>query len=283
MLIILKNLGIVGAGSNCPARQPASIMTLPSAIRLFAAAVLACATVGSACATDLVRTIAAVKPSVVGIGTFLPTRSPAVNFVGTGFVVADGLSVVTNAHCVPAVLDSEKHEAFGIVVAKGDGVEFRPVLGTEIDREHDLALLRLGGAPLPALTVGDSAAAAEGQQLAFTGFPLGMVLGLHPVTHHALLAAITPIVMPALSSGRLDARTIAQLHKAPLAIFQLDGTAYPGNSGSPLYDPDTGVVLGVINMVLVKGLKETALSQPSGITYAVPSRYIRDLLQRKSP
>lgn len=248
---------------------------------LFAAA-LALSPAGAP-AGELVRTIAAVKPSVVGIGTRLPTRSPAIAFVGTGFVVADGLSVVTNAHCVPAVLDSANKETFGIVLAKGDGVEFRPVLNTELDREHDLALLRLGGSPLPALTVGDSAAAAEGQQLAFTGFPLGMVLGLHPVTHRALLAAITPIVMPALGARRLDVRTIAQLQKPPLAIFQLDGTAYPGNSGSPLYDPETGVVLGVINMVLVKGLKESALTQPSGIAYAVPSRYVRDLMQRKSP
>ena len=30
------------------------------------------------------------EPSVVAIGTFLKTRSPAVQFTGTGFVVADG-------------------------------------------------------------------------------------------------------------------------------------------------------------------------------------------------
>jgi hypothetical protein len=40
-------------------------------------------------------------------------------------------------------------------------------------------------------------------------------------------------------------------------------------------------VLGVINMVFVKGLKESAISAPSGITYAVPSRYVEALLQQK--
>ena len=35
-------------------------------------------------------------------------------------------------------------------------------------------------------------------------------------------------------------------------IFQLDATAYPGNSGSPLYDPESGEVIAVINMVFVK-------------------------------
>jgi S1-C subfamily serine protease len=64
-------------------------------------------------------------------------------------------------------------------------------------------------------------------------------------------------------------------------VFQLDGTAYPGNSGSPLYDPETGIVYGIINKVLIKGMKESALSHPSGITYAIPSNYVRSLLQRK--
>jgi serine protease Do len=33
-------------------------------------------------------------------------------------------------------------------------------------------------------------------------------------------------------------------------------------------------------MVFVKGTKESVLTQPSGITYAVPSRYLQDLLQK---
>jgi serine protease Do len=41
------------------------------------------------------------------------------------------------------------------------------------------------------------------------------------------------------------------------------------------------VVLAVINMVFVKGLKETAITAPSGITYAVPARYVHELLQEK--
>ena len=117
----------------------------------------------------------------------------------------------------------------------------------------------------------------------FTGFPLGMVLGLHPVTHRAMLSAITPVVLPSLSARKLDARMIARLQKAPFAVFQLDGTAYPGNSGSPVYDAGSGVVLGIINMVFVKGLKETAITNPSGITYAIPSSYAHALLQQKAP
>jgi len=233
-------------------------------------------------ADGLVRTIPAIKPSVVGVGTFLKTRSPSVMFTGTGFAVGDGLSIVTNAHVVPNQLDGAKMEQLGVVVGSGQEFSFRPARLVALDREHDLAHLRLeGGAPLPVLALGDSRRAAEGQALAFTGFPLGMVLGLNHVTHRATLSAITPIVMPSMSSRRIDARAIAQLRRAPFSIFQLDGTAYPGNSGSPVYDPDSGEVLAVINMVFVKGLKETAISMPSGITYAVPAQYVQDLLQRK--
>jgi hypothetical protein len=37
-------------------------------------------------------------------------------------------------------------------------------------------------------------------------------------------------------------------------------------------------VFGIVNMVFIKGTKETALSQPSGITYAIPSRHLQELL-----
>jgi S1-C subfamily serine protease len=246
--------------------------------------VLCCVLAGTpnlARAASLAKTVATVKNSIVGIGTFQKTRSPAIRFVGTGFVVGDGLSVVTNAHVVGGPLDTEKMEELGVVVGDGETITFRRAELRARDSEHDLAYLRLSGKPLPALQLGDSSQASEGQDLAFTGFPLGMVLGLHHVTHRATLSAITPIVMPSLSSQKLDVRAITQLQRASFNIFQLDGTAYPGNSGSPVYDPETGEVVGVINMVFVKGLKENAITNPSGITYAVPSKFVRELLQKK--
>lgn len=232
-------------------------------------------------AASLPETAAAVKKSVVGVGTYQKTRSPATVFVGTGFVVGDGLSVITNAHVVPDTLNGQRLEELGVVVGMGEQIAFRPATLVALDREHDLAHLRLGGTPLPALLLGDSDKAVEGQDLAFTGFPLGMNLGLYAATHRALLAAVTPVVRPSLSARGLDARAIAQLQRSSFQVFQLDATAYPGNSGSPLYDPASGAVLGVINAVFVKGLKETAISNPSGITYAIPARYVHALLQRK--
>ena len=150
-----------------------------------------------------------------------------------------------------------------------------------VDYDSDLALLKLSGAPLPALRVRDSSTVREGQEILLTGYPIGPVLGLVPATHRGIVAANTPIAIPQARAGDLDAAVVRRLGSGsgPFPVFQLDATAYPGNSGSPIYDPATGDVLGVVNMVFVKGTKEAALSQPSGITYAVPSTHLEALLR----
>ncbi len=38
-----------------------------------------------------------------------------------------------------------------------------------------------------------------------------------------------------------------------------------------MFDVETGDVVGVVNSTLVKAGKEAALTQPSGISYAIPS------------
>ncbi len=227
------------------------------------------------------RAIAQLKPSVVAIATLHRTRVPAMKFIGTGFVVGDGQTVITNAHVVQAVGVSDAGETLGIVSGNGTLTDFREARLINQDAERDLAQLKYDGPALPALKIGNSDNAREGQSLLFTGFPLGMVLGFHHVTHRAMISSITPVAIPAASSRNLNAKLVKQLRSTPYYVFQLDGTAYPGNSGSPLYDAESGEVFGVINKVFVKETKEAAISQPSGITYAIPSKYIIELLDRK--
>ncbi len=232
---------------------------------------------------ELVQTIERVKPAVVGVGTVQKMRTPPVNFLGTGFVLDDGLHVVTNAHVVPELLDITSKESLVVITGKGKEPELRTAAPVALDKEHDLVLLKISGTALPAMKLGDSGATREGQALAFTGFPIGMVLGFYPVTHRSIVSSITPIVLPARNSRGLNAKIIGQLQRSAYTVFQLDGTAYPGSSGSPLYDPETGLVYGIISKGFVNGMKEAALSHPSGITYAIPGNYILDLLRRKLP
>jgi S1-C subfamily serine protease len=234
---------------------------------------------GQARAAGIVDTLPRIKPAVVGIGTHQPTRNPRVKLMGTGFVVGDGLSIATNAHVPPKDLDLARNEALVVLIRRGSQIEVRAAQIWATDAKRDLALLRIEGEPLPALRLGDTEQAREGQTLYFTGYPLGAILGLYPATHRAGLAAIAPVYTPPGSASRLTPRLIRQAEDDFL-IFQLDAVAYPGNSGSPLYDPDSGEVLGIINSVFVKGAKENAIKDPSGITYAIPAKYLRALLER---
>jgi S1-C subfamily serine protease len=95
-----------------------------------------------------------------------------------------------------------------------------------------------------------------------------------------MVAAISPIAIPQGRSSELDAQVIRRLSTGAYPVFQLDATAYPGNSGSPVYDPETGEVFGIVNMVFVKGTKESVLTQPSGIAYAVPAKHLKSLLDK---
>jgi S1-C subfamily serine protease len=232
-----------------------------------------------------IETIERVKRSVVAVGTFERSRSPQFQFLGTGFAVADGTMIVTNAHVVPRLLDPEKRESLAIMIPLPDKddpnqAQVRDATQVATDPDSDLALLRISGAPLPPLKVGRSDAVREGQEVLFTGYPIGAVLGPHPATHRAIIASVTPIAIPLSRAGELSTQTIRRLSGGQFPVFQLDATAYPGNSGSPLYDPATGEVVGIVNKVFVQGTKEAALTQPSGITYAVPANHLRDLLQR---
>lgn len=230
-------------------------------------------------AAGLPDTVAKIKPSIVGVGTYLPTRAPQSRLQGTGFVVDDGYHVITNAHVVKVELAVAKKEKLVIFTGTGKRAKLRDARVLVLDEAHDLALLRISGAKLPTLQVIDSDVVREGERYAFTGFPLGGILGLYPATHQGIVSSITPIAAPMGDSRQLTPDLIKRL-KAGYKIFQLDATAYPGNSGSPLYDQDTGQVVGVINSVFVKGTKEAAIENPSGITYAIPSRYVRDILSR---
>ncbi len=229
---------------------------------------------------QFVELIDKTKPSILIVGTYKATNSPRFALRGTGFVVGDGNLAVTNAHVLPKPEELDGADLV-VQVRRGSELLMRAATVLEVDRPRDLALLRFTGEPAPALALGDSDAVREGQSVAFTGFPIGGALGFSPVTHRGMVSSITPIVLPAANDQRLSARSIRSVRDGAFDIFQLDGTAYPGNSGGPVFDPDSGAVIAVINMVFVRGSRETALSQPSGITYAIPAKYIGQLMQRQ--
>ena len=228
---------------------------------------------------ELPDTIDRVRPSVVAVGTHLPTRRPPAAFRGTGFAIDDGRLIVTNHHVLPESLDIARRERIAVFSGRGKQAQVHIAEVLAKDPGHDLAILEIQGRALPALPLGSADGVREGEEVAFTGFPIGMVLGLYPVTHRGIVAALSPVVIPQLGSEKLTNEMIRSL-RDPYDVLQLDATAYPGNSGSPVYDQRSGAVIGVINSVFVKGTKESALQHPTGITYAIPVRFVKALLKQ---
>jgi S1-C subfamily serine protease len=232
-------------------------------------------------ADTLPELIVKVRPSVLVIGFYRETQSPRFAFKGTGFVVGDGNLLVTNAHVVQddggdpngRMLIVQSREADGALKARrGDIVE--------MDIAHDLALIRFDGPPIAALQFAKAGSVREGSAVALMGFPLAGALGFAPVTHRGIVSAITPVALPSPTARQLDGRTISRLREGSFNMLQLDATAYPGNSGGPLFDAETGAVVGVLNMTVLKGTRESALTSPSGISYAIPSEYVEPLVAR---
>ncbi|NUZ04539.1 S1 family peptidase [Piscinibacter koreensis] len=239
-------------------------------------------TAAGAAHAGLVETIVAAKPSVLAVGTHDALDNPRFTFRGSGFVVGDGNLLVTNAHVLPddGADSGNRRKTLAVVAPRVGSGEVRTASVVRIDRTHDLALLRFEGSPLAALRLAEPKNIHEGASIALMGFPIGSVLGLAPVTHRGIISSITAIALPPANARQLNERSVRALRDGAFELYQLDATAYPGNSGGPVLDADSGEVVGVVNMVLVRSTKESALSNPTGISYAIPARFVRELIEQ---
>jgi S1-C subfamily serine protease len=227
---------------------------------------------------NFVEVVAKIKPSVVGIGIHTPTSQPQNILRGTGFVIGSGHYIVTNAHVLPTILDDQLLQKMAVFIGSGKNAKVREAEIITTSSLYDLAILKISGSALPAMTLANKSLYSDGSAIAFTGFPIGGVLGLYPVTHRGIIASITPSVVPASSAEKINLTMLKRM-KNPYLVYQLDATAYPGNSGSAMYEMSTGKVVGIINKVFVQSTKEAVISNPSGITYAIPVRYLYQILK----
>jgi S1-C subfamily serine protease len=238
----------------------------------------------SASATGIVGLIASMKPSVCAVGTYNALESPRFGFRGSGFFVGNGSLVATCWHVLPDITADAGPgvKSLAILVPSADGTaEVKEAELLVSQRTHDLALLRVKGRPGTPVNLGADGSPREGLEVALMGFPIGGVLGFKAVTHRGIVASIVASALPTAQARQLKEAAVSRLREGSFELLQLDATAYPGNSGGPLFDVETQQVIGVVNMVLVKNNRESALSQPTGITYAVPVRYLRDLMERR--
>ncbi|MEL4178461.1 S1 family peptidase [Roseateles sp. PN1] len=231
---------------------------------------------------DLPALIRRARSSVLLVGTFGETDSPRFMFRGTGFVAARGNLVITNSHVLPEAGALAGGRRLVVQSATGSSGRWvlREVEVLKLDRERDLVLLKVLGDALLPLPLAGEQVAQEGKAIAILGFPVGGALGFSLVTHRGIISSIAPIALPQSAAHALNEKSIRKLREGSFNILQLDATAYPGNSGGPVLDLETGAVVGVLNMVLIKGSRESALTHPTGISYAIPVDLVAKLLAR---
>ncbi len=227
--------------------------------------------------TSMVETIKKAKPSIIAVGTYHPLSRPAVKFYGTGFVFSRNGYAITAEHVLSAInRNGEIDNLYAFFPDTGNSIKVSANVVTK-NIKYDLAIIKLKGSGFNYLKLGDSSKVEEGQSIALCGYPYGPVFGLHPTTHTGIISNISPMAIPVQNMSLLSNRMINALTD-PYFIFQLDCTAFPGNSGGPLLLPETGDVIGVLNSAFIQTTKENKQIS-TGISYAIPINYIKELIE----
>jgi S1-C subfamily serine protease len=162
--------------------------------------------------------------------------------VGTGVVIIDNGTILTNLHVV--------NGAKKIRVTFMDGSESDAmVVGTQ--PENDLAVLRAKTIPddLEAATMRSTADLAPGDQVLVVGFPFG----------------IGPSASAGVVSGLKRQFRSPEGQQTLTNLIQFDAAANPGNSGGPLVTMD-GEVVGIVTAILNPNRQRVFI----GIGFAVP-------------
>ena len=186
-----------------------------------------------------------IAPSIVRIrGDILEAKGTQIGDddfgVGTGVVIKDDGTILTNLHVVAA--------APRLVVTFADGLE-SPAIIVSAQRDKDLAVLKPLNIPddLQPATLGSSQNLSPGDDVVAVGFPFG------------LGASVSAGVISGLN------RTFKPAEGPPLTgLIQFDAAANPGNSGGPLVNM-AGEVLGIVTAIL----NPTSVRTFIGIGFAI--------------
>ena len=178
---------------------------------------------------------------------------------GSGVILDPDGFIITNAHVVEGarriqvrlpLATSGAARGTSILERAGDLVG-ATVVG--IDRETDLAVLKIQRTGLPALELADSDDVRTGLVVLAFGSPFGLE--------------------NSVSMGVVSAPARQLQAEAPMIYIQTDATINPGNSGGPLVDT-TGRVVGINTLIFSRD------GGSDGIGFAAPSNIVKFVYQQ---
>ena len=175
--------------------------------------------------------------------------------IGAGVILSADGYIVTNAHVVQGARKIRVRLP-GLEAPGGDdltphGPVNAKVVG--IDRQSDIAVLRIDGKNLPALELANSDQLKQGQVVFAFGSPQGLE---------------NSVTMGVVSA---TARQVSEDN--PTTYVQTDAPINPGNSGGPLVDVD-GRVVGIDTFIL----SESGGSE--GLGFAIPSNVVKNIYEQ---
>jgi len=232
---------------------------------------------------NLQKSIALIRPNIVQVIRKLPPNTPGEQIIplGSGFFVSPGY-VVTNWHVIDGLKPEELMVALPLPDTermRGNFDDARAVI-VDQDKVHDLALLQvvrtrpssiINGKP-PETRINPlkfkTDRPLDGTQVAVSGYPL------HNFVVQTNQGAIS-------SAWDVNTKEFADRYKA-------DMTINPGNSGGPVFQVETGKIIGCAayqpasvtsqgERVILPGNK--SLSYNFGLAMIIPARYVVDLLK----
>ena len=229
------------------------------------------------------QVIQEIKTSVVAVGTFNIQRNPRGVLYGSGVLISPNGLIVTANHVINMIGQNNEKDLLRVFLYQDDQDRGYAARIITQSLQYDLALLQIEGKDFPYLEKGNSSQLKEGDQIAFCGYPYGLLLGLRPTTHRGMISSISPNVLPVISTKDLSPE-IKRALATKYNIFHLDATVYPGQSGGPLFDPETGKVLGIMSCGLFaegNNGSKTKFIVPTGISYAIPIEHVDQLIPQE--
>jgi len=178
-------------------------------------------------------------------GASLLTRQHS---TGSGVILSEDGFIVTNFHVVQGARKIEVRLAAG-----GSGTPQEPVMLAKlvgVDRQTDVAVIKIERTGLPHLSFGDPKDVRVGQVVMAFGSPLGLA--------------------GSVSMGVVSSTARIVHEDDSIAYLQTDAPINPGNSGGPLVDTN-GQVVGINTFIL------TQSGGSEGLGFAIPSDVVESV------